>query len=122
MRLLADENLPEPLVKRLRAEGHDVVFMQEQVAGADDTGVAAQAETEVRILVSCDKDFGELVFARQVAVVGVVLLRLEGMAYDKRAERVLQALNGDITLEGQFTVVEPARIRQRPLPRSPGGG
>jgi len=121
MRFLADENLPLPLVERLRAEGHDVVFIQEQTRGADDASVAAQAGTEGRVLISYDKDFGELVFARQLPVVAVVLLRLEGMKYDARVDRVVEALQSASGLEGQFTVVEPARIRQRPLPRPLGG-
>jgi predicted nuclease of predicted toxin-antitoxin system len=61
MRLLADENLPEQMVERLVAAGHDVARMRDRRPGAPDDDVLAMALAERRLLVTRDLDFGELV-------------------------------------------------------------
>lgn len=60
MRVLADENLPGRLVAALRSDGHDVMWVRTKAPGSDDPTVLAMAAAERRILVTFDKDFGEL--------------------------------------------------------------
>ena len=62
MRILADENVARDVVAWLRTSGHDVLFAAEARAGAPDIDWAAQAEQEQRVILTSDKDFGELVF------------------------------------------------------------
>jgi predicted nuclease of predicted toxin-antitoxin system len=62
MRFLANENVPGPVVSALRERGHDVVWIQESMAGADDPVVLALAQTDGRVVVTNDTDFGELAF------------------------------------------------------------
>ena len=64
MRLCANENLPEDCVLRLRQDGHDVLWIREVAPGSPDSAVLARAHAEDRLLITCDKDFGELVFKR----------------------------------------------------------
>ncbi len=59
---------------RFRNAGHDVVYLAESSAGVTDTEVIALAETGNRLLLTEDKDFGELVFHGRMAVPGLVLL------------------------------------------------
>src|ERR1700740_81230 len=76
MRFLADENFPGPAVTALEAAGHDVIWVKVAKPGASDTDVLAWAMREERVLLTFDKDFGEL--ASQSAPspkIGVVLLR-----------------------------------------------
>ena len=61
MKLVADECCDELLVKGLRADGHDVVYVREVAAGSDDRTVLQLAAGEERVLLTEDKDFGELV-------------------------------------------------------------
>ena len=61
-RLLADENVPGPAVTALREYGHDVVWMHEEALGTPDPEVLARAQLERRVVVTFDKDFGELAF------------------------------------------------------------
>ena len=63
MRLVADENCDLSIVLELRAAGYDVVSIAEQMAGADDQAVIDFARSERRLLLTEDKDFGQLVFA-----------------------------------------------------------
>lgn len=78
MRLLANENLPGPVVAALRKLGHDVDWIKESMPGAGDSAILALAQREDRVVVTCDTDFGELAFrSRLPAESGVVLIRLE---------------------------------------------
>ena len=75
MRILADENIDPDLIDWLRAEGHDVVSIREVARGAPDTHVLAMATDQERILLTADKDFGDLVFRRGLPAPGIILLR-----------------------------------------------
>ncbi len=77
MRFLANENLPRAVVEGLRAAGHDVAWMRVEAPGATEDQVLAQPSDEGRVLVTLDKDFGELDLRRGLAASqGVVFLRL----------------------------------------------
>ena len=73
---LADECIDAGLVDRLRAAGHEVLYVAEIASGWTDTAVVQRAQTEKRLLLTEDKDFGELVFRAGMSIPGVVLLRL----------------------------------------------
>jgi predicted nuclease of predicted toxin-antitoxin system len=62
MRILADENFPGGAGAALRERGHDVTWVQSDAPGISDAEVLAHAQAEGRILVTFDKDFGELAF------------------------------------------------------------
>ena len=72
MRWLADECVAAPLVALLRTNGHDVLYVAEAAAGLSDADVIVLALREQRLLLTEDKDFGDLVFRRERAVPGVV--------------------------------------------------
>ena len=73
MRWLADECVPVPLVAFLRTGGHDVLYVAEAAAGLWNSDVIALALRERWLLLTEDKDFGDLVFRRGRAVPGVVV-------------------------------------------------
>lgn len=60
MRFLADENFPAAAVAGLASAGHDVAWIRTAAPGAADGDVLARAVREERILLTFDKDFGEL--------------------------------------------------------------
>ena len=84
MKLLADENIAAQIVDQLRQLGHDVLYPPETGLSADDDIWLDKARTEQRILVTDDKDFGELVFRRKLPSAGVVLLRLHRLPLPDR--------------------------------------
>jgi predicted nuclease of predicted toxin-antitoxin system len=123
MRLLADENFPGPAVRALRSQGHDVIWVKERMRGAPDLEVLRAAQTEQRILLTCDKDFGELAFGAGLpAACGVVLFRLVGLDPAEDNERMVRALAARDDWAGHFAVVTDARIRLRPLRPPPRAG
>ena len=77
MRVLANENVPGEAVEALRSRGHDVAWVRTYAPGSTDREVIARAVSEGRILVTFDKDFGELAFREGLtAPCGVVLFRI----------------------------------------------
>src|ERR1035438_9126372 len=78
MRLLADENFPKPIVDRLRAAGHDVLWARTDCTGWADPKLLDLAENAERILLTLDKDFWQIAVQRRVPVsrAGVVLFRV----------------------------------------------
>lgn len=117
MRFLADECCPAQVVSALRAAGHDVNYVLEQAPGLADPTAAALAQSEDRVLITEDFDFGELVVRHGVALPGLVILALGSWPMATRVRRVLETVAqvGE-GLRRQLTVVEPDRERVRPLP------
>lgn len=117
MRLCANENLPEDCVTRLRQDGHDVLWIREAAPGIADIDVLARAHKENRLLITFDKDFGELVFRRgEKASHGIVLFRIAQPSASAVAAKVAAVLASRDDWAGHFSVVEEFAVRIRPLP------
>lgn len=114
MNLVADEGVDAQIVNRLRGEGHKVVYIAELDPGIDDELVLSLAGRSGALLITADKDFGELIFRLQKASGGVALLRLAGLSPEKKAAIVSTSLqiHGDEMAEA-FTVISPANLRIR---------
>lgn len=114
MRFLADESCDFAIVRALRATGFDVVAVAEMAPRARDPDVIALAVHEDRVLLTEDKDFGQLVFASRAPSAGVVLIRSQGRARRQLPRTVVDLVlaRGD-QIAGQFVVVQPGRIRAR---------
>lgn len=120
MRILANENLPRPVVARLRDAGHDVAWVRESMPGAADSEVLAVAQAEHRIVLTADLDFGELAFQSALpAQCGVMLIRLDWNDPDADNLAIVSAVNSRSDWSGVFAVVERDRVRVRPLPVPP---
>lgn len=79
MHFLANENLPLDVVEALRNSGHDVAWIRTDAPGSKDRDILHRAVNEQRILLTFDKDFGDLAFQFGIpASCGIVLFRLSG--------------------------------------------
>lgn len=117
MRLLANENVPAAAVAALRQAGHDVAWVAEVARGSADEAVVRAARDQGRILVTFDKDFGELAFRSGLtAECGVILCRFRPASASVAAERLVLALASREDWHGHFAVVEDDRVRLTPLP------
>jgi hypothetical protein len=116
MRFLADENFPGPVVIALRDAGHDVVWLRTERPGVNDSDVLTWAMQEDRILLTFDKDFGELA-AKSVSTrrCGVVLVRTPMQRPADAGHRLAATIMSRDDWAGHFSVIEPGRIRMRPL-------
>jgi predicted nuclease of predicted toxin-antitoxin system len=117
MNLVADESVDHPIVERLRQEGHDVVYVAELQPGISDDQVLQEANQRSALLVTADKDFGDLVFRMRRVNAGIVLIRLAGLSATAKADIVVAVLRDHATeLAGAFSVVSPGGVRIRPAP------
>ncbi len=114
MNLLADESIDRPIVVRLRQDGHAVLYVSEMDPGIADEIVLSRANAQDALLVTSDKDFGELVFRQGRIHAGVILVRLFGLSNEKKAEIVASAIRDRVDeLSNAFTVISPGGIRVR---------
>jgi predicted nuclease of predicted toxin-antitoxin system len=118
MNLLADENIDHQIVESLRREGHTVLYVAEMRPGISDEEVLARANEASALLVTADKDFGELLFREgRLSSGGVVLLRLSGLPSRLKAETVAEAFrDSGPQFTRAFTVISPGKVRVRPRP------
>jgi predicted nuclease of predicted toxin-antitoxin system len=112
--LVADEGVDRPVVERLRQGGHDVVYVAELSPSIADEEVLQQANARRAVLLTADKDFGELVFRQNLVHSGVILLRLAGLANATKADIVGEVCRDRAAeLVGAFSVVSPGQVRIR---------
>jgi predicted nuclease of predicted toxin-antitoxin system len=111
--------VPRGSVLVLSAAGHDIVSVAETKPGASDREVLEMAVAEGRILLTFDRDFGWLVYrAGLEAPRGVILFRLVPTSPEEPSELLLKLLSRrEPEFEGQFTVIDRERMRQRPMQR-----
>ena len=121
MLFLVNENIPRTVIDGLRARGHDVLSAKESMRSEPDEAILARAQADGRVVVTQDKDFGELAYRVGLpSACGVVLFRLSGDDPDADSRRMLGVLEARTDWAGHFSVVTDDRVRVRPLP--PGAG
>jgi predicted nuclease of predicted toxin-antitoxin system len=112
----ADECVATEVVQELRQHGADVVYAKEVCPGASDVDVLRLATTAGRVLVTDDHGFGELGVRQSQPSAGIIILSLYQLPVgtrERRAAARILAL-GDACYD-QLTIVEPGRVRSRPL-------
>ncbi len=120
MLLLVNENMAGTVIAELRQRGHDVLSVKESMRGEDDDVILARAQAEQRIVLTHDKDFGELAFRTHLpASCGIILFRLAGSDPSTDNARILEAVESRSDWAGSFSVVTDDRVRMRPLPAAP---
>jgi predicted nuclease of predicted toxin-antitoxin system len=116
MILVADEGVEGRIVAMLRTNGYSVTYIAESFPRMEDPDILALAVSSNSVLVTKDKDFGELVFKEKLPHSGIVLIRLpEEMPSQRKAELVLNAFqtHGQ-EFSGSFSVIDERFVRIRP--------
>lgn len=114
MKFLVDEGVDKPIVERLRRDGQIVLYVIEIEPSISDDEVIRRANEEKALLLTADKDFGELVFRQGRIVYGVVLIRLAGLSPQQKADAVAMAVQEHADeLPQSFTVITPGAVRIR---------
>ncbi len=116
MNLLADENIKQAIVDRLRLDGHVVWYVVEMEPGVSDDVVLDLANRKSALLLTADKDFGELVFRLSRVASGVILVRLPGLPNSSKATIISEAIaKYSDELPGAFTVITPTTVPIRSI-------
>ena len=115
--ILADENIEDILIHNLREEGIEIVSVKEELRGMKDIDIAAYSLHPPRIILTEDKDFGDIVFANKIKLAGVILLRYhfsEALIINSILVNFLK--KNKHSLFGNFVTISTNKIRIRPLP------
>jgi len=111
LKFLADENVPYLPVKRLRNEGFDIISIYEIERGISDQEVAKIANSENRILVTFDKDFGMILFVENLKIPGLILLRFQPKDVEYIYSKLKAVLSAEIDFYGKIVTVHEDKIR-----------
>jgi predicted nuclease of predicted toxin-antitoxin system len=116
-KFLANENMPGDAVATARRAGVDITWVRDISPGISDDEVLALALSEGRVLVTFDKDFGEMAFEQgKTATPGVILLRPRLRSPDHVAQFTVSVLTQPVDWGGHFCVAQEGRMRVVPLP------
>jgi predicted nuclease of predicted toxin-antitoxin system len=116
MKFFADENVARLIVQWLRQKGHDVLYAAEAAPGRDDDVWLHQAEQSKRLIMTADKDFGDLIFRDRLNSHGVVLIRIHRLSLRERLARLEEVWSTvEANPKGQFIVITEGRVRVRHL-------
>lgn len=119
MNFLANENFPLRNVKLLQDAGHNVISVIENTPGEKDYQVLNLANKENCIILTFDRDYGELIYRHKShCKTGVVYFRFDPSTPEEPSNILLNLIDkGKVPILGKFTVVERGRVRQRTLIR-----
>jgi predicted nuclease of predicted toxin-antitoxin system len=108
------KGVDQQIVKRLRQEGHSVSYVAEMEPGISDNKVLNLANQETAILLTADKDFGEMIFRQGKIATGVILFRLAGLSQESKGEAVVSVIRKHADeLQQAFVVITPGMVRIR---------
>lgn len=111
MKFIANENIPFEVVINLRKAGYNLIRIDEIKKGLSDDEVIKLTNKENGILITFDKDFGELVFKKRMLVGGIILIRIKPKNISYIFDRILYLLNSNIEIKRNFIVLEEDKIR-----------
>jgi len=117
VKFLTDESVEKPVVDWLRNQSFDVMYIAEKTPCiSDDEDVLRLANNEDRVLITNDKDFGELVFHQARIALGIILIRATNEKSSNKVRLVREVLEkvGN-KLAGSFIVVNEAGIRMKKI-------
>lgn len=116
MKVLLDTCVTSSAKPGIEAAGHDVVWSGDWDKDPGDEAILKSAFREGRVLVTIDKDFGELAVLRGAAHCGI--LRLVNFRAAQQAAVCVQVLaaHGKDLQSGAIITAEPGRLRIRRRP------
>ncbi len=115
--IIADENIFRGLIQALRDNGYTVCSIFEEYRGIEDISIAKLSLQPPRIILTEDKDFGNLVFEHHIEVTGVIFLRFLNTERNLIIAEVLTFLatqNSD-SLKGYFFTITPEKVRAKKI-------
>lgn len=112
--ILADEGLNGNLVRELRIEGYEIVWVKESMSGMSDEDIIAMAKLGKQVLITEDKDFGEWIFAHHISRLTIIFLRYDKEDYNTILSFLKSALK---TIEAgkkhEFITINKNKVRRR---------
>ncbi len=112
--IIVDENVDQLLIDQLKESSYKIISIRDQHAGISDREVIEIAKIHQGIVITEDKDFGELVFSYYIRGCSVILLRYGKPDHDKIVNKVLKGLDECAkSREHLFITITNKKIRMR---------
>ncbi len=111
--ILADENILDSIINSLRENGYEVFSIKEMLRGSDDLSIAQLSLIPPRIILTEDKDFGEIAFQKKISITACILLRY--LPFDEK--QITSSLSSFLknesvsSLSGKFITITRDKIR-----------
>lgn len=115
LKFLADENIPLDVVNILKKDGINIISITEIDLGLEDEAILKLADKEDMVIITFDKDFGELVFKAKKKSKGIILLQFHPQTVGYIVSVLKNVLKLSINFNKSFLVVETGRVRVIPL-------
>jgi predicted nuclease of predicted toxin-antitoxin system len=101
----------------LRENGYEVESVTELMPSAPDTKVLQYAAANKQVILTFDRDYGELIYYRKIAIPdGLIYLKFDPATPDEPFEMLDTVFKGGIEIQGWFIVLERDAVRKRKLP------
>ncbi|APF20170.1 protein of unknown function DUF82 [Caldithrix abyssi DSM 13497] len=116
IKFIADVNVEKDIVDFLNNQGFDVLWIPDYNCKLQDDELLFLANKEGRVLITNDKDFGEIVFYQRKVSKGIILLRIKGQDVNKKLKVLKKLIDLHLEeIELNFIVLSDKKIRIRPL-------
>lgn len=116
MKFLADVNIEKLIIDELKTLGYDIIWITDENPYLDDMNIIKIAQKENRILLTNDKDFGEIVFRQKLISSGIVLFRIKGQDTRKKLKLLRKVLiSHKDKISKHFVVITKEKIRIIPI-------
>lgn len=117
MKLLANAHISRAILDFRQSAGHDCLHAELVAPGMADDRLLQLAVEQRRIILTADKDFGDLVFRRHIPAAGVILLRVHAASEAERLALLKKHWAAvERSVDGHIVVVTNRRVRRSPLP------
>ncbi len=114
--ILADENVDVEIISKLRSLRFNVISVLESYSGINDEEVLRIANLHKSVVLTEDKDFGELIYRKKRANYGIILIRLSNLSREERVELVINILKINFEkLKMSFSVISNQGLRIKKL-------
>jgi predicted nuclease of predicted toxin-antitoxin system len=109
---VADENIDTEIIEELKKGGYNILSISDECPGVPDEEVLRIANDHNAILLTGDKDFGELIFRRGLESSGVILVRIFGVSQEEKAHKIYQVFKQHAEdFINSFTVIGKNKTR-----------
>ena len=116
MRFLADENIEKAVVAFIKSKGYEVYYIAESSPSITDAAVLEYANSHDMVVITSDKDFGEMLYRKRKISCGLLLVRSRVETAESKVGLVRAVLEkAEDKLKGHFVVVSEKGLRIRPL-------
>ena len=116
VKFIADEGFSFPIASILRENGYDVQWIGDIASGVDDEKIFELSRKEGRVILTEDKDFGELAIRFNCKTSGIILLRIEPDEKELRKRKMLELFNNfSNKLKGYLIVIDKQKFRFRKI-------